>query len=307
MDRLEAMSIVLTVAETGSLSAAARRLHTPAATASRKITELEAHLRAKLFDRTARKLTLTATGSTFVAASKRILSDLSEAERAASGEYTAPTGELILTAPIAFGRIYLMPILAEFLLSYPEINLRLLLDERVFNLVEEQIDLALRVGVLPDSRLISLQLGTIRGQVMCASPAYLASRGTPRIPEDLASHDCIIDAGIPTPTPTLWTFVRDKAEFAVSVRPRLVVPNVEAACDAARAGIGITRGLFPHIAASLEAGTLVTVLDDFQTMTLPVAFVYAAGRFLPIKVRAFLDFAAPRLKPLLARRANRPT
>jgi DNA-binding transcriptional LysR family regulator len=307
MDRLEAMSIVLGVAETGSLSAAARRLNTPAATASRKITELEAHLRAKLFDRTSQKLTLTATGSTFVAAAKRILSDLSEAERAASGEYTAPTGELILTAPVAVGRIYLMPILAEFLLSYPEIDVRLLLDERVFNLVEEQIDLALRVGVLPDSRLISLQLGTIRGQVMCASPAYLAFRGTPRVPEDLTTHDCIIDAGIPTPTPSLWTFVRDQAEIAIPVRPRLVVPNVEAACDAARAGIGITRALFPHIAASVETGTLVTLLDDFQTITLPVNFVYAAGPFLPIKVRAFLDFAAPHLKPLLARGgANRP-
>jgi DNA-binding transcriptional LysR family regulator len=195
MDRLEAMSIVLAVAEAGSLSAAARRLNTPAATASRKITELEAHLRAKLFDRTGPKLVLTATGSSYVAASKRILADLSETERAASGEYTAPTGELIVASPVAFGRIYLMPILAEFLRSYPEIDIRLLLDDRAFNLVEERIDLALRIGILPDSRLIGLRLGTIRG-VMCASPAYLAGRGTPRVPEDLLQHDCIFNAGL---------------------------------------------------------------------------------------------------------------
>lgn len=298
MDRLEAMSIVLAVAEDGSLSAAARRLKTPAATASRRITELEAHLRAKLFDRTAQKLVLTATGSSYVAASKRILADLSEAERAASGEYTAPTGELILTAPVALGRIYLMPILAEFLRSYPEIDIRLLLDDRVFNLAEEKIDLALRIGVLPDSRLISLRLGTIRG-VICASPAYLASRGTPCVPEDLAAHDCIIDAG--APAPNMWTFVRDKVEVAIPVRPRFVVSNAEAACDAARAGIGMARALSHLIAAPVEAGTLVTVLDDFELAARPVSFVYAAGRFLPIKVRAFLDFAAPRLKAQLAR------
>ena len=191
-----------------------------------------------------------------------------------------------------------MPILAEFLRSYPEIDVRLLLDDRVFSLSEEQIDLATRIGVLPDSQLIGLRLGTIRG-VMCASPAYLASRGTPRVPEDLAAHDCIINAGLPSLN--LWIFARDNAEIAIPLRPRLVVPNVEAACDAARAGIGIARALFHHIAASVEEGTLVTVLDDCELMTLPVSFVYAAGRFLPIKVRAFLDFATPRLKAQLAR------
>jgi len=298
MDRLEAMSIVLAVAEAGSLSAAARRLNTPVATASRKISELETHLRAKLFDRTARKLALTVAGSSYVAASRRILADLMEAERAASGEYLAPTGELIISAPVNLGRLHLIPILAEFLSVYPKIDIRLILIDRIVSLPEDHVDVALRVGVLPDSRLIALRVGSVR-RVTCASPAYLAARGTPSTPDDLDRHDCIIYEGILAPD--AWRFVRDKMEIAVSVRPRLIVSNVEAACDAARAGIGIARVFSHHVAASIEAGTLVTVLDDFETKPLPVGLLYAAGRFLPIKVRAFFDFAAPRLKVRLAR------
>jgi len=298
MDRLEAMSIVLAVAEAGSLSAAARRLNTPVATASRKISELETHLRAKLFDRTARKLALTVAGSSYVAASRRILADLMEAERAASGEYLAPTGELIISAPVNLGRLHLIPILAEFLSVYPKIDIRLILIDRIVSLPEDHVDVALRVGVLPDSRLIALRVGSVR-RVTCASPAYLAARGTPSTPDDLDGHDCIIYEGILAPD--AWKFVRDKMEIAVSVQPRLIVSNVEAACDAARAGIGIARVFSHHVAASIEAGTLVTVLDDFETKPLPVSLLYAAGRFLPIKVRAFFDFAAPRLKVRLAR------
>jgi len=298
MDRLEGMSIVLAVAEVGSLSAAARRLNTPVATASRKISELEAHLRTKLFDRTARKLALTVAGSSYVAASKRILADLTEAERAASGEYSAPTGELIITGPVNLGRLLLVPILAEFLRVYPKIDARLVLIDRIVSLPEDHVDVALRVGVLPDSRLIASRVGSVR-RVTCASPAYLAARGTPSTPDDLAGHDCITYESILAPN--AWRFVRDKTEITVSVQPRLVVSHVEAACDAALAGIGIARVFYHHVAASIEAGTLVTVLADFETKPLPVNLLYAAGRFLPIKVRAFLDFAAPRLKAQLTR------
>ena len=297
MDRLEAMSIVLAVAEAGSLSAAARRLNTPPATASRKITELEEQLRAKLFDRSARRLTLTDSGVSYVAALKRILGDLSEADRAASGEYAAPTGELIVTAPTELGRLHIIPILAEFLRAYPDIDVRLLLVERIVSLPEAHVDLALRVGVLPDSRLIALRVGTIR-RVVCASPAYLEARGTPKAPEDLAGHDFIVYEGFLGPD--VWKFVRDGTDLAVMVQPRLVVSNVHVGCDAARAGIGLTRALSYQVKASLEEGTLTTVLDEFQPEALPVNFVYAAGRFMPIKLCAFLDFAAPRLKARLA-------
>jgi len=297
MDRLEAMSIVLAVVEAGSLSAAARRLNMPVANASRRISELEAHLRAKLFDRSARKLALTDAGTSYVAASRRILADLAEAERVAAGEYTKPTGELIVTAPVGLGRLHLMPILAEFLQAYPDIDIRLVLDNRTFSLPEDHIDVALRVGVLPDSRLIAVRLGAIR-RVMCASPAYLASRGTPRTPDDLAGHDCISYEGFTGPD--MWTFARDGTEIAVGVHSRLLVSSTEAACDAARVGIGIAAAFSYHVADSIDAGTLTPVLDDYQPAALPVSLIYAAGRFLPIKLRAFIDFAAPRLRARLA-------
>ena len=298
MDRLESMSIVLAVAEAGSLSAAARRLNTPVATASRKISELEAHLHTKLFDRTARKLALTLAGSSYVAASKRILADLTEAERAASGEYSAPTGELIITGPVNLGRLLLVPILAEFLRVYPKIDARLVLIDRIVSLPEDHVDVALRVGVLPDSRLIASRVGSVR-RVTCASPAYLAARGTPSTPDDLVGHDCISYEGVLAGN--AWRFARDKTDVTAWVRPRLFVSHVEAACDAALAGIGIARVFYHHVAASIEAGTLVTVLADFETKPPPVNLFYPAGRFLPIKVRAFLDFAASRPKAQLAR------
>jgi DNA-binding transcriptional LysR family regulator len=297
MDRLEAMSIVLAVAEAGSLSAAARRLNTPVATASRKITELEEHLHAKLFERSARKLRLTDAGLSYVAALKRILADLSEADRAAAGEYTRPTGELVVTAPVGLGRLHLMPILAEFLRAYPEIDVRLLLSDRVLSLTEDQFDVALRIGELPDSRLIALRVDTIR-TVVCASPAYLEARGTPRTPNDLAAHDCIIYEGFIGPYD--WKFVREGIDVAVTIRPRLVVSNPEAAFDAVLAGIGLGRGASYYVGAAIEAGTVTTVLDEFHLPTRPVSFVYPAGRFLPVKLRAFLDFLAPRLRARLA-------
>jgi len=296
VDRLEAMSLVLAVAETGSLSRAARHLSTPVATASRKISDLEAHLRAKLFDRSGRKLELTDAGSTYVSAAKRILADVGEAERAASGEYTAPTGELIVTAPISLGRLHLLPIVAEFLRTYPDIDIRLVLEDRVVSLPEDHIDVAMRIGVLPDSRLIALRLGTIR-RVVCASPDYLMTRGTPRTPADMIGHDCITYEGFLAPN--VWSFLQGETESPIAVKPRLVVSNVEAACDAARAGVGLTRAFSYHVAASVEAGTLTTVLDDYQPAPLPVSLIYGAGRFLPIKLRAFLDFAAPRLRARL--------
>ena len=296
MDRLEAMSIFLTVVEAGSLSAAARRLHAPLATVSRKVSDLESHLRTKLFNRSSHKLVLTEAGSSYVAACKRILADVTEAECAASGEYAAPTGQLTVTAPVDLGRVHLIPILAEFLKAYPKIDVHLVLSDRVMSLSEEQIDVALRMGALPDSTLRALRLGAIR-RVFCASPAYLAARGTPRTPNELAGHDCVSYTALLLPD--VWTFPSDKTNLAVRVHSRLVVSNAEAAYEAARAGIGITPAAFHLIEEALEAGTLTTLLDDFEPPAWPVSLVYVAGRFLPIKLRAFLDFAAPRLKARL--------
>ena len=296
MDRLEAMSIFLAVVEAGSLSSAARRQKTPLATVSRKISELESHLQTKLFNRSTRKVVLTEAGSSYVAACKRILADVTEAEYAASGAYAAPTGQLTVTAPVDLGRVHLIPILAEFLKAYPKIDVHLVLNDRVMSLSEEQIDVALRMGALPDCSLMALRLGAIR-RVFCASPAYLAARGTPRTPNELAGHDCVSYTALLLPD--VWRFPSDKTNLAVRVHSRLVVSNAEAACEAARAGIGITPAAFHLIEEALEAGTLTTLLDDFEPPAWPVSLVYVAGRFLPIKLRAFLDFAAPRLKARL--------
>ena len=297
MDRLETMSTFLAVVEAGSLSAASRRLNTPLATVSRKISELESRLRTKLFDRTTHKLVLTGAGSSYVDACKRILAEVGEAERAASGEYVAPTGELTVTAPVGIGRIYLIPILADFFKAYPEIDASLIMTNRVLNLQQEQIDVGVRLGALPDSSIIAIRVGTVR-RVVCASPSYLAARGTPRTPDDLAGHDCVTFAG--SVSPDVWTFVRDKTNVAVPVHGRLVVDTVEAARDAACAGIGIASGFSYYAKTALERGALTTLLDEFQPAPLPVHLVYTANRFLPIKVRAFLDFAAPRLRQVFA-------
>jgi DNA-binding transcriptional LysR family regulator len=295
MDRLEAMSTFLAVVEAGSLSAASRRLNTPLATVSRKISELESRLRTKLFDRTTHKLVLTGAGSSYVDACKRILAEVGEAERAASGEYVAPTGELTVTAPVGIGRTCLIPILADFFKAYPEIDVRLIMTNRVLNLQQEQIDVGVRLGALPDSSIIAIRVGTVR-RVVCASPAYLVARGTPRTPDDLAGHDCITFAGVID----FWTFVKDKTNVAVPVHSRLVVDTIEAARDAACAGIGIVSGFSYYAKTALERGALTTLLDEFQPAPLPVHLVYTANRFLPIKVRAFLDFAAPRLRQAFA-------
>jgi DNA-binding transcriptional LysR family regulator len=302
MDRLEAMSIVLAVVEATSLSAAARRLNTPLATISRKVSELESHLQTKLFDRSSRKLMLTEAGRTYVAACKRILADVSEAERAVSGEYAAPAGELVVTAPVGLGRLYLIPILQDFLAAYPDIDIRLGLSDRLVSfgpivsverLLEDQIDVALRIGELSSSSLMARRLGSVR-HVICASPAYLAAHGTPRTPDDLAGHDCVVYDELVAAN--IWTFAGGKRDTALPVRTRLTVSNPEAARDAARAGVGITAVLSVAVAEEFAAGALVAVLDEFRPPALPVHLVYAAGRYLPLKVRAFLDFVTPRLK-----------
>ena len=296
MDRLEAMSTFLAVAEDGSLSAASRRLGTPLATVSRRISDLESHLRTKLFNRSSRLLVLTDAGSSYLAACKRILTDVTEAERTACGEYTAPTGELTLTTPIGLGRTILIPILVDFLKAYPNIKVRMIPTDRAVSLHQEQIDVGVRIGALPDSSLVAARVGSTR-RVVCASPAYLAARGTPRTPEQLAGHDCINYAGFGLPDE--WTFVRGKTAIAVPVSTRLVVGSAEAACAAARAGIGIAIALAYQLKVGADGGALTTLLDEFQPAPLPVSLVYAANRFLPIKVRAFLDFATPRLKRVL--------
>jgi DNA-binding transcriptional LysR family regulator len=297
MDRLESMATLLAAVEAGSLSAASRKLGMPLATVSRKVSELESHLRTRLLNRTSRRLTLTDAGRAYVAACKRILEDIGAAERAAAGEYSAPRGELIMTAPIVFGRLHVLPVVIEFLQAFPEIDVRLALADRVVNLLEDHADLALRIGELPDSSLVATRLGAIR-RVVCASPRYLAARGTPKSPGDLAAHDCITFGGLTSAHE--WTFPVGKSAKPVAVHSRLVVNTAEAAVDAAVASIGITRVLSYQAAAAVRAGTLMTLLRAFEPPPSPVSLVYTGQPLLPLKLRAFLDFATPRLKARIA-------
>ncbi len=298
MDRLEAMLVFVTAVETGSLSAAGRRLGMPLATVSRKISDLEAHLKTRILIRSTRKLTLTDAGRLYVTACRRILEDVAEVERAAAGEYSAPKGELIVTAPIVFGRLHVLPIALEFLKAYSQINIRMILADRIASLIEEQIDVAIRIGELPDSSLVATPLGFIR-RVVCASPTYFAVRGTPARPSDLRNHDCISFEGLTSPT--AWTFATRKAGTSVPIHSRLTITTAEAAIDAAVAGAGITRVLSYQVENAVRSGKLDVVLRDFEPPPWPVSLVFVGQRLLPQKLRAFLDFAAPRLRAALYR------
>jgi DNA-binding transcriptional LysR family regulator len=297
MDRLDAMATLIAAVDGGSLSAASRALGMPLATVSRKVSELEAHLGAQLVVRTSRKLLLTEAGRAYVAAGRRILDQIDEAERAASGEYLAPRGHLTITAPIMFGRLHVEPIVLAFLEVYREIDARLVLADHVVDLVDEQIDVAIRVGELPDSAMIATRLGAV-GWVACASPGYLARRGTPDTLQALADHDCIMFEGLYSTT--VWTFGRGQQRTAVPIRPRFAVNTADAAIAAAIAGTGITRVLSYQVAEAVAAGKLRLILEAFAPEPLPVHMVYPAQSQLPLKLRAFLDFAAPRLKASLA-------
>jgi DNA-binding transcriptional LysR family regulator len=295
MDRLASMSVLMTAVEAGSLSAAARHLRMPLATVSRKVSDLEAHLKARLLNRSSRQLTLTDAGRSYVEACKRILEAVSEAERAASGEYGAPRGDLIITAPIVFGRLHVLPVVLTFLRAFPEIDIRLVLTDHVVNMIDEPIDLAVRIGALPDSSLLASRVGSIR-HVVCGSPSYFAERGTPKRPDQLGSHDVVTSEGMTAAD--AWRFKIGKVDESVAVHSRLVVNTAEAAIDAAISGLGVTRVLSYQIADAVRAGRLVPVLQKFEPEPLPLNLVYRGGR-VPLKLRGFLDYAAPRLRARL--------
>ena len=198
------------------------------------VSDLEKHLKTRLLNRSGRRLALTDAGRSYVIACRRILEDVREAERAASGEYIAPQGGLIVTAPIVFGRLHVLPVAIEFLKVYPDIDMRLVLADRLFNLLEDRVDLAIRIGALPDSSLKANCVGSIR-YVVCASPAYFAKRGLPNSPLELSNHDCVTFEGLTSSD--AWIFAINKSEKPVDIHSRLVVNTAEAAIDAAIAGV----------------------------------------------------------------------
>ncbi len=296
IDRLESMSAFVAVVEAGGFSAAARRLGAPLTTVSRKVADLEDHLRVRLLTRTTRKVTLTDTGQMFFRSCRRLLGELGESERLASGEYRAPRGGLIISAPLALGRLHLVPIISEFLAAYPEIDVDLRLTDKITSIVEDGIDIAVRVGQLPDSRLKALKVGSIR-HVVCASQSYLARRGTPSKPSDLGSHYCVTFTGLEGAKE--WTFRAGSKVVRLTVRSRLAVNTAEAAADAATAGSGITRLLCYQVSDAVLDGRLKLLLRKYEPAPLPVSLVSPDARLMPQKLKAFMDFVGPRLKARL--------
>lgn len=297
MDRLEAMAILLKVVDKGSFSAASRDLRVPLATISRKIGDLEKHLGTRLLVRTTRKVVPTDAGLAYMASARRILDEIDEAERIVAGEFHAPRGELVLTAPVLFGRLHILPLVTEFLGLYPDIDVRLLLSDRNLHLIEDHVDLAVRIGRLPDSAAIATRVGAMR-TVVCASPKWLADHGEPRSPHDLANLPCVnFEFGAPAAT---WPFrFKDGSAVEVPIRPRLSATTAEAAVWAARRGAGATRVLHYQCAEAVSEGALQILLPAFEVAPLPVHILYAGGGPLPSKTRAFLDFAPGKLRDAL--------
>jgi DNA-binding transcriptional LysR family regulator len=292
MDRLESMAAFVSVARAGGFSAASRELGIPLATISRRVGELESALGVRLLRRSTRQVVVTEAGRRFFAACQRALEDLRDAEEAVSSEYRTPRGELLITAPIAFGRLHLQPVALEFLAAHPQINLRMQLVDRIVNIADEHIDTALRIAHLPDSSLIARTLGSIR-VVVCASPAYLKLHGAPQRPEDLMQHDCIAWS-ILGPRDT-WHFQDSGRELQYPIRTRLATTLAESAVDAAAAGLGLVQTTSYQASQAISDGRLVVVLRKFECAVTPVSLVYARDRLLPLRLRAFIDFAAPRM------------
>jgi DNA-binding transcriptional LysR family regulator len=292
VDRFESMTAFVAVARAGGFSAAARVIGVPLATLSRRVADLEADLGVRLLQRSTRQVALTETGQTYFAACQRLLDDLRDAEEAASGEYRKPSGELTVTAPMSFGRLHVQAVAHEFLAAYPEITLRLLLVDRMVDLVDEHVDLAVRIAMLPDSTLVARPLGPVR-MIVTASPEYLKRCGTPAHPAELSGHDCIVWLGA-GPLDT-WEFRAAGSEQRFPVRTRLATTSADSAIAAAESGLGLAQTTCYQAEASLRAGRLLPVLRAFEKAPRPVSLVYPGTRSLPVKLRAFVDFAAPRL------------
>jgi DNA-binding transcriptional LysR family regulator len=293
MDRADGIAIFVAVANHGSFAEAARRLGRSPAAVTRAVAELESRLGVRLLTRTTRSVSTTEAGERFLGGAKRVLADLDEIERAAAGEGTAPRGELRLTAPILFGRLHVLPIVTEFLDRFPEVLVALTLVDRPVDLVEEGLDVAVRIGTLAESSAVATRVGAVR-RIVVASPDYLARRGMPQVPADLQTHAVVAFSGIAGVEH--WVFRDAAGETSVAIRSRLVVTTAEAALDAARAGFGVTRVLSYQAAEDVARGSLLRLLPAYEGDDVPIHIVYPGGRHPPPKLRAFLDFTVPRLR-----------
>lgn len=298
MDRFREMQTFIAVADAGSFAKAGARLRLSPPAVTRAISALESRLGARVFNRSTRSLTITDVGQHFLESARRIVADLEAAEREAAGEIAAPQGHLTITASVTFGRMALAPVVCSFLDEHPRVAASVLLVDRVVSLVEEGIDVGVRIGSLPDSNLIAKRIGSVR-RVLVASPDYLARRGTPAAPADLKSHAIIAFTGLMSGRE--WRFEKDSGSKGVALIPAFEINDAFAAIEAAERGHGVTMALSYMVQDRVRKKKLVAVLDDSAPPPWPVHLVYPQARIVAPKVRAFIDFAAPRLSAALDR------
>ncbi|HEV6965609.1 LysR family transcriptional regulator [Roseateles sp.] len=293
MDRLQAMEIFVAVVEHGGFASAARKLDLSAPVVTRAVAELEARLGVGLLTRTTRKVRVTEAGARYAEDCRRILADVGEAESATSGSRSLVQGTLSVTAPVLFGNLHVTPIVTDYLQRYPDVDAHCVFVDRVVSLIDEGLDVAVRIGELPDSTLRAVAVGRVR-RMLVASPAYLARQGRPQRPEDLAEHVLIQPTQV-VPYPE-WRFAEGGRPLVQRIRPRLRTTTNDAARSAAVSGLGIARLLSYQVADALAGGELLPLLEDFETAPLPVNVVHHQGRHMTQKVRAFVDLAVDGLR-----------
>jgi DNA-binding transcriptional LysR family regulator len=289
MDRIDAMQAFVTVADLGGFAPAARKLGLSPSGLTRLIAALEQRLGARLLQRTTRSVTLTDAGTRYLVRVRRILADVEEAEGAAEGEQTRPGGLLVISAPVGFGRLHVSPVVTAYLKRYPEVSCDLRLSDRMINLVEDGVDLAVRIGHLPDSTLVARHVGEMR-RIVVASRDYLKRCGEPKRPDEIATHDTIQFGAMTAQLD--WRFVEEGREIRISGMPRFATNSSDAAIQYAEESGGLTRVMAYQAAESLKAGRLKIVLAKFEQPPLPIHVVYPTSRLLSAKVRAFIDLVA---------------
>lgn len=297
MDRLHLMSVYVAVVEAEGFAGGARKLHMSPPTVTRAVAALEEHLGVKLLNRTTRYVRMTEAGRKYYEDAKRIIALADEADDAVLGVNAEPRGQITVTASVLFGRLYVMPGIVDYLRRYPAVEVNALFVDRVVNMLEEGVDVAIRIAELPDSSYRALRVGSVR-RVLCASPDYLASHGIPQIPEDLSNHSIILARGL-NPANEM-RFVRDGQPLTVKLQPILSVSDNDSAASAAMAGLGITRLLNYQIAEPLQTGKLKIVLSEFESSSVPVHILHREGRHSSAKIRALVDLMAERLRAELA-------
>ena len=293
MDRFHLMTVFVAVAEEEGFAAAARRLRMSPPAVTRAIACLEERLGVRLLTRTTRLVRTTDAGARYLDDARRILLEADEADEAAAGINARPRGNLAVTAPVLFGKIYVMPVITAYQTTYQETTVSALFIDRVVNLAEEGLDVGVRIGPLPDSSLRAIRVGQVR-RVVCASPAYLKQHGSPKSPADLARHPIIAATSVSAGSE--WAFTKGKAKIGVRLSPRILVNTNEGALEAAKSGFGLTRLISYQVANELANGTLKTVLTEFEEASLPVHVIHREGRHGSAKVRSFVDLAVERLR-----------